>query len=79
MTADQPQDDWLEEAARALGVLPLSPDEATALLDLARDVAHNTERRYAPLTCFLVGLAAAGDRDGTAGLAADLAAAARAG
>ncbi len=67
-------DDWLVEAARHLDVAGLDDDEITALLDLARDVAHNTERRYAPLTCFLVGLAATGDRAAIQRLSAELAA-----
>ena len=50
--------EWLEEAARLLG---LDPQEATALtreiLDLTKDVAHNRSRPAAPLTAFLVGLA----------------------
>ena len=50
--------EWLEEAARLLG---LDPHEATALtraiLDLTKDVAHNRSRPAAPLTAFLVGLA----------------------
>lgn len=50
--------EWLEEAARHLG---LDPQEATALsreiLDLTKDVAHNRSRPAAPLTAFLVGLA----------------------
>ena len=50
--------EWLEEAARHLG---LDPQEATALtreiLDLTKDVAHNRSRPAAPLTAFVVGLA----------------------
>ena len=50
--------EWLEEAARHLG---LNPGEVTALtreiLDLTKDVAHNRSRPAAPLTAFLVGLA----------------------
>ncbi len=63
------QHDWLLSAAEQLGVTGLDQEEVAALLDLARDVAHNTERRFAPLTCFLVGVAAAGDRGRTAALA----------
>lgn len=64
--------DWLAEVALDLGLAPLEDDEVAALLDLARDVAHATERRFAPLTCFLVGLAVAGDRDEVVALAARL-------
>ena len=52
----------LDDLAAELGVTPLTEDEIELLLDVARDVAHATERRYAPLSCFLLGLAAA---DGT--------------
>lgn len=48
---------WLETASHALDLPPLSQPEIDALLDLTRDVAHGTERRYAPLTSFLAGLA----------------------
>ncbi|MDV2418361.1 DUF6457 domain-containing protein [Corynebacterium tuberculostearicum] len=55
---NQSAHEWLEEAARLLG---LDPQEATALtreiLDLTKDVAHNRSRPAAPLTAFLVGLA----------------------
>lgn len=51
--------EWLTEAARVLG---LDEKEATVLtrelLDLTKDVAHNRSRPAAPLTSFLVGLAA---------------------
>lgn len=50
----------LDEIAAALGVAPLSAEEQGLLLDVARKVAHGTERRYAPLSTFLVGVAVAG-------------------
>ncbi|GAA0731834.1 DUF6457 domain-containing protein [Dactylosporangium roseum] len=50
-------DTWLGEAARTLGVSPLTVDERAAILALARDVAHNVARPGAPLTAFLLGLA----------------------
>jgi hypothetical protein len=51
-------DDWLTMAAADLGVDPGVVD-VTAVLELARDVAHNVERKAAPLTTYLVGYAAA--------------------
>ena len=51
-------DDWIEVAAADLGVDPRVLD-TDAVLDLARDVAHNVERKAAPLTAYLVGYAAA--------------------
>jgi Domain of unknown function (DUF6457) len=47
-------DDWPERYSAALE-LGLSEDEVEAILDLARDVAHGTERRFAPLSAYLAG------------------------
>jgi hypothetical protein len=47
-------DDWPERYSAALE-LDLSEDEIEAILDLARDVAHGTERRFAPLSAYLAG------------------------
>ncbi|WP_250280065.1 DUF6457 domain-containing protein [Frankia sp. Cppng1_Ct_nod] len=55
-----PLDDWVVDAAGALGLDPASLDIA-GVLDLARDVAHNVARPAAPVTAFLVGLAAGRD------------------
>lgn len=67
--------DWPTELAAALDEAALTDDEITVLLDLARDVAHGTERRYAPLSTFLVGIALgrapAGDRAATLAALAD--------
>lgn len=48
---------WLTQVANLLGVSQqdVPVDE---LLDLTRDVAHNVERKSAPLTTFLIGYAA---------------------
>ncbi|MGC5617090.1 DUF6457 domain-containing protein [Georgenia sp. Z1491] len=50
-------DEWLVEAADELG---LDPDDVDidVVLDLTRDVAHDVARPAAPLTAFLLGLAA---------------------
>lgn len=48
-------DDWLDRYAAALGMSPLDPSEVDAILDLAREVAHGTERKNAPLAAFLAG------------------------
>lgn len=66
-------EDWLARFAEALDESPLSEAEIGTILDLTRDVAHGTVRRYAPLSSYLLGAAArAGSRDrGTA--AVDLA------
>lgn len=48
---------WSDQVEVATGVPSWSPTETDLLLDLARDVAHGTERRFAPLTAYAVGLA----------------------
>ncbi len=69
-------DEWLVDAATRLGL-----DEATGalhrdlVLDLARDVAHGVARPAAPLTTFLLGLAAGragGDDEQVRRIAAEL-------
>jgi hypothetical protein len=49
--------EWTEQLCQALGVDV--EFEVDALLDLARDAAHQVDRPAAPLTTFLVGYAAA--------------------
>jgi hypothetical protein len=55
-------DEMLEKIQSLLG--PDAPtvdeDEAEAILELARVVAHASERRAAPVSAYLVGLALAG-------------------
>ena len=51
-------DEMLRRLADALGVPPLAAGEQRLLLDCARDVAHGSERRHAPLSTFLLGVAA---------------------
>lgn len=48
---------WLKQVVATLGI-PESEIPVNALLDLTREVAHNVERKSAPLTTFLIGLAA---------------------
>ena len=50
-------DAWLAALAGELGLDPASVPVG-AVLDLARDVAHGVARPAAPLSTFLVGLAA---------------------
>jgi hypothetical protein len=59
-----PLDLWTTELADALGLDPASVDR-NLLLAVARDAAHSVARPAAPLTTFLVGLAA-GRRGGSA-------------
>lgn len=49
-------DTWLAAAAEELG-LDAADVRIGALLDVARDVAHDVARPAAPLTTFLLGLA----------------------
>ncbi|MDQ3931951.1 MAG: DUF6457 domain-containing protein [Actinomycetota bacterium] len=62
--------DWLRRYAVALGEEPLTTEEVAAILELARDVAHGTERKFAPLSTFLAGIHAAA-RIGQDGLRLD--------
>jgi hypothetical protein len=50
-------DEWVDEVCVALG---LNPDDIDVdeILEMARDVAHGIERRAAPVTAYLIGLAA---------------------
>ena len=52
-----PLDSWVHELTTALGV-DASAVNVPLLLDVARDAAHGVARPAAPLTTFLVGLAA---------------------
>jgi hypothetical protein len=49
-------DTWIEAACDELGLAPAEA-ETKAVLDLARDVAHNVVRPGAPVTAYLMGLA----------------------
>lgn len=61
-------DEWVSEVCRDLG-LELADQRATTtqVLDLTADVAHGVARPAAPVTAFLVGLAAgrSANPDGT--------------
>ena len=50
-------EDWINEASEALGIE--ADMDIDAVLDVARVVAHRIERRAAPLTAYLMGLALA--------------------
>lgn len=51
---DAAHEDWPGAYARAMG-LELTEADVEVVLRLARDVAHGTERRFAPLAAFLAG------------------------
>jgi hypothetical protein len=48
---------WSDEVAATTGIEAWDAVETDLLLDLARDVAHGTERRFAPLTAYALGVA----------------------
>ena len=48
--------EWVARLAVELGIDPLSPRTQAEVLGLARDVAHGTERKAAPLASFVAGL-----------------------
>jgi hypothetical protein len=54
-------DDWVVQAADALGIEPTM--DIALVLDLARDVAHAVARPAAPVTSYLLGLAVAKGAD----------------
>jgi hypothetical protein len=51
------RDEWIDSFARSLGVDPPDAITVEVLLDIAGVAAHTSERRAAPLTCYLIGLA----------------------
>ncbi len=60
----QPYERITDDLSTAAGIRPLPPAEATALLALARAVAHTSDdRRAAPLVCYLAGVLLAEDDD----------------
>jgi hypothetical protein len=68
--SEQPYERITGTVSEHTGGRPLTPDEATALLRLARRVAHvSDDRRAAPLVCYLAGEALAGEPDEAARLA----------
>ncbi|MFE1667545.1 DUF6457 domain-containing protein [Corynebacterium bovis] len=60
---------WLDEAASRLGIDPgVQRGSVKGVLDLTAAVAHHRSRPAAPVTAFLVGLAAGLDADSAADL-----------
>ena len=60
MAADEDDaalEDWFAALAERTGTPKLGADEAATVLDLTRVVAHTSERRYAPLAAYVVGIA----------------------
>lgn len=67
-------EDWTDTVCRELGIEGVvdRAEVTTAVLDVARDVAHGVARPAAPLTTFLLGMAVGRSASPTA--VADLAA-----
>ena len=65
MSDDQLLDAWLDAVCAELGLPPETSQVRQTILDLARDAAHNVLRPAAPLTTFLVGVAAGRASHGT--------------
>jgi hypothetical protein len=45
--------EWIEQYAKRLDIDPPTADEFTAVLDLAAEAAHASERVAAPVACWL--------------------------
>ena len=59
---------WSEQVEAVTGIEAWDPVETDLVLDMAREVAHGTERRFAPLTAYAIGVAVGrqlGDAAGT--------------
>jgi hypothetical protein len=52
--------DWLAAYAEKLGVDAPTEDQLTAVLDLAGEAAHSSERIAAPVACWLAAQAGVG-------------------
>ena len=52
-----PVNEWLDKLADALGEPRISGRELGEVLKVARDVAHDVERRFAPVSAFMIGVA----------------------
>lgn len=48
-------EDWIERFAEELGVPPPAEPEPAQVLELAAVAAHSSERRAAPVACWLAG------------------------
>jgi hypothetical protein len=65
---------WIEAFAADLGVAPPTPEEFDALLGLAANAAHASERTAAPVACWLAakaGLSPTDARERSSALRAD--------
>jgi hypothetical protein len=56
--------DWVDAVKKEIGVD--ADFDVEAILDAARDAAHAVERKVAPVTTYLMGIAVAGGADAKA-------------
>jgi len=56
-------EEWIAQFAEALGRPAPSADEVKAVLELASVAAHSSERRAAPVACWLAALAGCPPRE----------------
>ena len=54
---------WIDEVCAELGITPGVDIDVDAILAVARDAAHNVERPAAPVSTYLLGIAAAAGVD----------------
>ncbi len=47
--------EWIQRFAMELGVEPPSAGEIEELLDVASSAAHSSERKAAPIACWMIG------------------------
>ncbi|MGI9557329.1 MAG: DUF6457 domain-containing protein [Solirubrobacterales bacterium] len=52
MTAQE----WVEEFAGEIGLTPPDQEQMDAILDLAAEAAHSSERTAAPIACWMAGV-----------------------
>ena len=58
--------EWIESFAGRLGTEAPTPQEFSALLDLAAEAAHSSERVAAPVACWVAARAGATPQDALA-------------
>src|SRR5688572_10431623 len=63
MDDDERMERFFAALAERAGTPPLGPDEAGEVLKLTKVVAHRAERRYAPLTSYVLGIALGASAD----------------
>jgi hypothetical protein len=50
-------EEWIVIFSTAIGAEPPPPEEVEKMLDLAAEAAHNSERKAAPVACWIAGRA----------------------